>query len=161
MKDSVTLGDGEERVLARPATRLGARALNGVLGMILLYVFRLPAFVALLVPIAYEIWLIKAYGQTLGKRIVGVKVIRIDSGALLSWDQSIQRFLVPNAPGLAVLALQWLLLLAGALGLSLVVGVFGVLYAPVLGVFIYATVIGNDRRQGWHDRRVSSIVVTV
>ena len=31
----------------------------------------------------------------------------------------------------------------------------------ILGVFIYATVIGNDRRQGRHDRRVSSIVVTV
>ena len=135
--------------------------MDGIIALILLYVVALPAFIALLVLIAYEVWLMKAYGQTLGKRIVGIKVIRIDNGELLSWDQSIQRFLVPNAPGLAALALQWLLLLAGALGLSLAVGVLGSLYAPVIAIFIYATVLGDDRRQGWHDKRVSSVVVTV
>ena len=160
MGKSVVLDNGEEHILARPARRLGARALDGILSLILLYVFRLPAFLALVVLIAYEVWLLQAYGQTLGKRLVGIKVIRIDNGGLLSWDQSIQRFLVPNIPGLGALALQWLFLLVGALGFSLVVGVLGGLYAPVIAIFIYATLLSDERCQGWHDKRVSSVVVT-
>ncbi len=161
MEKSVVLDNGEECTLARPAQRLGARALDGVLALILLYVFRLPAFFVLVVLIAYEVWLLQSYGQTLGKRIVGIKVIRFDNGGLLSWSQSVQRFVVPNAPGLAGLALQWLLIGVGALVLSLIVGLISALYAPVIALLIYVTVLGDERRQGWHDKRVSSVVVTV
>ena len=161
MEKSVVLDNGEECTLARLAQRLGARALDGVLALILLYVFRLPAFFVLVVLIAYEVWLLQSYGQTLGKRIVGIKVIRFDNGGLLSWSQSVQRFVVPNAPGLAGLALQWLLIGVGALVLSLIVGLISALYAPVIALLIYVTVLGDERRQGWHDKRVSSVVVTV
>ncbi len=161
MDKSVVLGNGEEHTLARPIKRLGARSLDSVLALILLYVFRLPPLFALVVLIAYELWLLQAYGQTLGKRIVGLKVIRLDNGGLLSWNQSIQRFLVPNAPSLAGLGLQLLLLGVGALDLSIVVGVLVILYAPVLAIFVYATVLGDERQQGWHDKRASSVVVTV
>ncbi|HEV8624809.1 MAG TPA: RDD family protein [Acidimicrobiia bacterium] len=64
-------------------------------------------FIGLVLPFAYEVSLVAVWGQTLGKRFVGIRVVGPD-GRPPGWGRSLRRWLVPFALGM-VPFIGWLL----------------------------------------------------
>ena len=152
------MGNGEQRRLAGMGSRLAARILDaviaGVISLVVLIVvfgglsaanssetgflvgFLSTLLVIMLVWLLYEPVLIAVYGQTLGKKIVGVKVIRADNGEIPGYGKSISRWLVPSV----------------------------VNFIPVIGsiisLVVYLSPVFSDTRQGWHDKAAATVVVT-
>ena len=123
--------------LAGIGQRIGARLLDwalwSVLGLIgLMYT---SSFVALwfIAAVLYEPWMTAVCGQTLGKKALGIEVIRADNGLAPGWGKSLGRWVIPTA--------------ASAL-------LFG-----VGGLLVYISAAWDDRRQGWHDMAVKTFVV--
>ena len=144
----------ERGQLASIGQRIGARLLDGlIIGLPLtILVFAssdfsedretisTPVWVQLLaaaVSALYEIVLIRQRGQTVGKRVLGIKVVRVTDGALPDWTASIVRYVLPVVPVLVP-----------------VPGVF------LLSIVVYLVAIVHPLRQGWHDRAAGTIVVT-
>lgn len=135
--------------LASLGTRVGARLIDGVLlitaGFVLTVIFGevhwgepfdVPGWVRaanLLLSLGYEILLIALTGQTLGKRLVGIRVVDAGSGAPPDLGQAARRA-VPNL-----------------LGLLPVIG--------SLSPLLYLRALWDPRRQGYHDAFASTIVV--
>ena len=84
----------------------------------------------------YEIVLIRQRGQTVGKRALHIKVVRVTDGQPPDWTASIMRYLLPLLPALVPLP-----------------GVF--LLSPV----VYLVAIFDPLRRGWHDRAAGTIVI--
>ena len=84
----------------------------------------------------YEVVLIRTSGQTVGKRALRIRVVRITDGRPPDWTASIMRYLLPILPALVPLP-----------------GLF--LLSPV----VYLVAIFHPLRQGWHDRAAGTIVV--
>ncbi len=141
--------------------RLLARIIDGILLFVVLMLFAVPMgvfsalssnsdsaaiggagiaanlgfnFVALLVGAAYEIGMIGARGATIGKQVVGVKVINIETGAV---------------PGFGPAALRWLIPAIG----SFFCGIGALL------VYISPFFDNSGRQQGWHDKVAKTQVV--
>ena len=86
----------------------------------------------------YEIWMIAARGQTLGKMGTRIKVIRADNGELPGWSNSFNRWILPG--------------FFGAVGA----------FIPVVGLvslLIYLSLLWGKNRQGWHDMVAKTLVV--
>lgn len=150
----ITLGNGEQMKLAGMGRRLWARIIDwmlmAVVGLIVLLVVfsslsdnEMGLLVALLVItlvflavlLLYEVSMIAALGQTLGKKWAGVKVIRADNGAVPGWGKSFVRWLIPS-----------------------VVSVI-----PIIGnaatLVVYLSPVFYPTRQGWHDMAATTAVV--
>jgi uncharacterized RDD family membrane protein YckC len=84
----------------------------------------------------YEVVLIRQRGQTVGKRALGIEVVRETDGKHPDWTASIMRYLLPVLPALIP-----------------VPGLF--LLSPV----IYLVAIADPLRRGWHDRAAGTIVI--
>ncbi|HEV3402485.1 MAG TPA: RDD family protein [Acidimicrobiales bacterium] len=84
----------------------------------------------------YEVVLIRQRGQTVGKRALGIEVVRETDGQHPDWTASIMRYLLPVLPALVP-----------------VPGLF--LLSPV----IYLVAIADPLRRGWHDRAAGTIVI--
>lgn len=67
----------------------------------------LLTFVPLLVAVLYEVIMIRKFGATLGKMVVGVKVVRTDGGGI-SWGISIARYLMKMVSGM-ILAIGYIM----------------------------------------------------
>ena len=89
----------------------------------------------LLLSVVYEVVLVALTGQTIGKRLLGIRVVDATTFALPDLGQAGRRAL-PNVVGL----LPW-------------IGSF----APLL----YLRALYHPRRQGYHDAFASMVVVTV
>ena len=89
----------------------------------------------LIAAILYEVILIALKGQTVGKMALSIRVVRLDNGLVPGWRGSFIR-------GFPVAALCLL---------------------PVIGWIVallsYASVLGDDRRRGWHDKAAKTLVV--
>ena len=88
-----------------------------------------------LLAVSYEVVLTASTGQTLGKRVLGLRVADATTGAVPDLDQSLRRSvptLLQQVP--IISAVAWLL------------------YAPVLW---------SPRRQGYHDRFAGTVVLDV
>jgi uncharacterized RDD family membrane protein YckC len=59
-----------------------------------------PMFIWLAIGIAYYIVLEAQFGATLGKRIVGLKVVKLDGGGPIDWQASIVRNLLRLVDGI-------------------------------------------------------------
>ena len=134
MPDSATLGTGESVELASPGLRLGARVIDIVIGIL---IFVVVAFVEarvlpLLAGAAYEIVFVALKGQTPGKMLTSIKVVRADNGDLPGWGPAAGRWIIPTV------------------GYALFV---------IPGMLIHASLLWGDRRQGWHDKAVKTLVV--
>jgi uncharacterized RDD family membrane protein YckC len=88
----------------------------------------------LLIYVAYEIILIALLGQTVGKRMIGIRVVDLD-GAIPGWARATRRFLLPFAAGMVPY-----------IGLPL-----------GIAVFLRAAFIGD--RRGFHDLFAGTRVV--
>ncbi|MGM7777414.1 RDD family protein [Arthrobacter sp. KNU-44] len=85
----------------------------------------------------YEILMVTFWGRTVGKMIVGARIIRAEDGMKPNFGNAFLRWL---APGLGAL-----IPFLGQLGAALV------LLSP--------TFDSSGRRQGWHDRMAGTLVV--
>ena len=128
------LGTGETVELARAGQRLSARIIDIVIGVVLTVIV---SFIdALLLPIlvgaAYETCFVALRGQTPGKMALNIKVIRADNGTLPGWGPAAGRWVIP------------------AIGYTLLI---------LPGLLVHASLLWDDRRQGWHDKAVKTLVV--
>ena len=96
--------------------------------------------VALFVVVGYEVIQIAVWGQTVGKRIVRIKVVRDASGECSGWGKSFGRWAVPT------LAMVALALTSGWL-------------AVVRAVLCYVSPTWDRSRQGWHDMAAGTLVI--
>ncbi|MCE2511106.1 MAG: RDD family protein [Acidimicrobiia bacterium] len=129
------LETGETVELATRGKRLGARIIDIVIGIIISIVvgFIDPLLLPILAWAAYEIFFVALKGQTPGKMAVGTKVIRADNGNLPGWGPAAGRWIIP--------AIGYVLILPGLL--------------------VHASLLWDERRQGWHDKAVKTLVVNV
>ncbi len=159
------LASGQTVQLARPVERLGARTLDAVivtapagiwafirgrdalvvdegtnittLGALVLAAFGAFLLTAL-VDVIYEVVPTAVWGQTLGKRILRIRVVDVASGGVLGWRKSLGRWAVLILP-LAVPYVQ----IPGALFFLLCVLTIG--HEPFY--------------RGWHDKAAGTLVI--
>ncbi|MCY3948714.1 MAG: RDD family protein [Acidimicrobiaceae bacterium] len=109
-------------------------------------------FVALavltLVFVGYEIVQTALWGQTVGKRIVDIRVVNESTGRPPGWGRSLIRWAVPLVP-FALLAV--FLPLAGE--------VLTLLAAVVSVASCYLSITWDRKNQGWHDKAAGTFVV--
>lgn len=165
---SVGVGDLGTVQLAGPGTRLAARALDiGVVytlwlitrDVVGLYIVepRVSSaagrfFVALvvlpLVFVGYEVAQSALWGQTVGKRIVDIRVVNESTGRPPGWGRSLIRWVVPLVP-FAVLAVF----------LSLASEFLALLAAVASVAVCYLSITWDRKNQGWHDKAAGTFVV--
>ena len=129
-----SLETGETAELATPGLRLGARLIDIVIGIIIGIVvgFVDPLLLPILVGAAYETCFVALKGQTPGKMAVSIKVVRADNGTLPGWGPAAGRWVIPTV---------------------------GYLLLLLPGLLVHASLLWDDRRQGWHDKAVKTLVV--
>ena len=91
---------------------------------------------ALVLGALYEITLTATMGQTVGKRLLGIKVVHLSDGDVPGWGSATIRYLLPTAVG-ALPIVQFLALV------------------------VYLRALWDPMRQGFHDRAAGTIVVRV
>lgn len=157
-------GTGQQLELAGPGARLGARILDilivGVAVLVLIILGALALFgvdsgdsatdeaetaavvivlgvvaLAAVIGLLYEVVLIAVRGQTLGKMMTGIKVVRADNGLVPGWGKSIGRWIIPTVVAF-IPAVGWL-----------------------LSLLVYLSLLWDSARQGWHDKAAGTLVV--
>jgi uncharacterized RDD family membrane protein YckC len=144
----------ETDLLATIGSRIGARLLDGlIIGLpltVLMFVVSdvsedrktidtplWAPLLATLVAALYEVILIRKWGQTVGKRVLGIKVVRVTDGSLPDWTASVVRYLLPVVP------------------LLIPVPVLNV----ALSLVVYLVAVTHPLRRGWHDRAAGTLVI--
>ncbi len=146
------LGSGETVELARPIRRLGARILDSLIEGVL-YVALFIAFaggdvgdgsgigtlgftlIGLVVGISYEVPQIAVWGQTIGKRMTGIKVINAVHGGTPGGGKAIGRWAIPGLAGVIPIV-GWL-----------------------LSLLCYVSLTWDRVYQGWHDKTAGTLVI--
>ena len=85
----------------------------------------------------YEAGMVAWRGQTLGKMLLRIRIVRRTDGGRPSPGESAVRYAVPTV---------WLLLPLPVVG-------------QLMWMVVYLSSIPNARRQGWHDKAASTLVV--
>lgn len=99
------------------------------------------------VSIAYEIIPVALWGRTLGKRVVGSKVVNAQSGEVPEWGKAIARWAIPGLP----------VTIAGLPAFG-----FGILWIGWLWwILCYVSLTWDRVYQGWHDRAAGTLVIKV
>ena len=143
-------------LLASTGARVGARLIDFLIMMIFWAVLLIPTVItflaldiegslwalvwffglpALFVGLLYEVTMISARGQTLGKMATGIKVIRADTGRKPGTAKSLARWALP--------------------GLLLLIPLIGWL----ISFLCYLSLTWGSDRQGWHDKAAETLVV--
>lgn len=128
-------------------------------------VWALIAAGAILVAIPiYEIAMVAVRGQTLGKRVAGIKVVGLHGDDPPGWGRAIRRWFLPVAAYWS--AAIFLSLLSTILQLASVVpplgSVLGQVTQPLaagLWLVVRLSAAWNSDRRGWHDRLARTRVV--
>jgi uncharacterized RDD family membrane protein YckC len=94
----------------------------------------LPTLLLMLIWAAYEITLIAQRGQTVGKQVVGIKVLREADGAIPGWGPA---------------TLRWVIQLAG----------YVLCFLPLLVIWLSPAFDNSGRQQGWHDKVAKTLVI--
>lgn len=101
-----------------------------------LYFFIYIFISGILVMLFYELFLIALRGQTLGKMVTNIVVVKIKDGSYPGWKISCARWAVLYLP----------------------------LLFPLIGILLYLLVIASSffdsQRRGWHDKIAGTIVVS-
>jgi len=108
----------------------------------------LPIFVAIMVFAGYEIVAIACWGRTIGKTIVGTRVVAAVDRSIPGWHRATLRWAVVVGPGFITI---WLPRPIGV-WISLLLG-------NVWMIVVYIGVLNHPIRQGLHDRVAGTIVV--
>ena len=102
--------------------------------------------VTVVLPVLYEFLMTGWNGQTLGKMIVKVRVVRYLDGGRATWQQSAFRALVPAVPQFLALMLP-----PSAEVLRFVLA--------LLGAWVYVSALFDPVLRGIHDRAAGTIVL--
>lgn len=164
MTGRVTLGNGEVRNLASPGRRLVARIIDAVIILFVIVVLTIVGIAGLVigseadadgiamtamfagfgglalfsvVALLYEPTMIALKGQTLGKMAMNIMVARAEDGGVPGWGKALGRWLLP--------------------GLLTLIPVLG----SLLVLLVYLSLLWDDRRQGWHDKMGTTVVIDV
>ncbi len=143
------LESGETVELARPIRRLGARILDTivivVVGLVLFIVSGgvddsgtstvASVLLGLVIGIGYEVFQVAVWGQTIGKRMTGIKVINAAHGGIPGWGKATGRWAIP-----------------GLVALIPIVG-------PLLSLLSYVSLTWDRVYQGWHDKVAGTLVI--
>jgi len=113
----------------------GSSDANGNPGSIGIASFLSTLLLILVVALAYEVVLVAIRGATLGKQLVGIKVVRSADGAIPGWGPSLVRWVVPAAASF----------------------ICGLLELVVYSSFLFDS---TGRMQGWHDKAAGTLVVS-
>lgn len=163
-------GTGQQLELAGAGARLGARIIDVVIMVVVAFVLIVIGIMALfgfaddsatddeqtiglafliatwglvvLIGLLYEVVMIATRGQTLGKMMTSVKVVRADNGSVPGWGKSIVRWIIPTIVGV-ILAV-------------LIPGIGG-----LLSLLVYVSLLWDSARQGWHDKAAGTLVIKV
>ena len=118
--------------------------------------------VLLVIPV-YEIAMVAVRGQTLGKRLADIKVVRLDSNGPPGWGRAIGRWFLPVAAFYFGLVLSVVISVTVADSLSasdsLEVRVMPQLLAPALWLLVRLSATWDRNRRGWHDHLAGTRVV--
>ena len=141
---AVAVADPGRRLLARLIDYVIISGVSGVMWLLVLagtllsdtpsvgpIIFAVLFTVALAV--AYEVVLIARDGQTVGKRLMELRVVMTDTRATPSGMSSFLRFLIPNLASIV----------------------------PFGGAVTYASILWGRNGQGWHDMVAKTTVVNV
>ena len=147
----VTLGTGQQVELAEAGARLGAKVIDWALFWVVSLVVILPIAIAAgrsgfgivvllflmfgAMSLLYDPIMIAVKGQTVGKMLTNVRVVRSDNGQLPGWGKSIGRWAIP-----------------GVLAFIPIVGL-------ILAIVCLASLTWDNSRQGWHDKSAGTIVI--
>lgn len=180
----VQLNDGSEVTLASSGERLAARTLDffisvGFLWIGLWWSLRswdidntdelfgdaplspLLPILQLVLVVVYRILVTALWGQTLGKRVLSVRVVDSTTGRRIRWRQSAARTAIPLAGGFISLAGLYFWFVFGIVGGSTGTAAF-FFFAGIVGVSLcYLSITWHAQRQGWHDRAAKTLVVRV
>jgi len=149
------LGNGDVVELASPGARLGARILDVIVIVVVMFAvialglvsasggsdgmaaagFFASALAAVIIGLLYEVVQIALWGQTIGKRATNVKVVNAVHGGTPGWGKSIGRWAIPGLLNL-VPFVGWL-----------------------LSLVCYLSLLWDRVRQGWHDRAAGTLVI--
>ena len=182
-----------ELQLADPKRRAAARAIDAVVTIVLAFVAvmvlgvtaalvslsvdglgsdsdTINVWLALLLPLAlvpvvsYEARAVRRRGQTFGKGLAGIRVVRYEdldapSGdpRLCDLQQSILRWAIPHLAGVVVGVLAGVVSGPRFGGWAVLVGADAGLAAWML---VYASSLWDPNGRGWHDKAVGTVVVT-
>lgn len=155
-KGTRTLASVGQRALARIIDGLIAGAAGGIIGAILgviifaaaasgsetgsILTFGVSFVVILLIAIiglAYETLMLTFYGATLGKMVMKIKVVSVETGENPQLLNALLRFALP-----------------GVMGLIPIVGGFAALTCWLSPLFD-----SSGRQQGWHDKVAKTVVI--
>lgn len=95
-------------------------------------------WVGLFVLLIYEPLMVALWGATVGKRMMGIRVVRLADGTRPGIIRSVVRVAVPNLAGVATLGLGWL----------------------VVWIVLDLSLTFDRGSRGWHDRLSGTAVVT-
>lgn len=160
--DQLDDGDDETVHLATPGFRIGARIVDTILqlGPLVAWVVwalatfdlfssgspgpaRITLGLALIWFVGYEFVQVAAWGQTIGKRMTGIKVVRSVDGGGPGWGKALGRWAVLYSPFIVfclfALSYAW-------------IGLLGVLLCG-------ASFLWGRKKQGWHDIAAGTVVV--
>ena len=164
MTGRVELGNGEVRSLASPGKRLVARIIDIAIIMVVFVVLMIVGIAGVflgseadqdvaaaaalflgfgglalfsVIVLLYEPTLIALKGQTLGKMAMNIMVVRAEDGGLPGWGKALGRWVLPGL-------------------LSMIPAAGG-----LLALLVYISLLWDDRRQGWHDKMGTTVVIDV
>ncbi len=150
------LGSGETVELARPGARFGGRILDIIIASIINFVIVLvivagsvdsddtdlstggffgTMLIFLAIWLVYEVVQVAIWGQTLGKRMTGIKVIHATHGGVPGWGKALGRWAIPG--------LVFLIPFIGGL----------------VSMLCYLSLTWDRVYQGWHDKAAGTLVV--
>lgn len=175
-EDWIFLGTGQRLRLAKPLARLAARIIDLIIlvgiGLLISSGFQGFGNVDLSTPpttiwaetIAtalfsslYEIAFVAWKGQTLGKMVVGIRIVGLDGGGLPRLGESIRRWSLPALLSVPVYFIGADAPSSGAEAAIWAVAMVGI----VLVVLCHAWLMWDRYRRGWNDMIASTIVVKI
>ncbi|MDE0677935.1 MAG: RDD family protein [Acidimicrobiaceae bacterium] len=107
----------------------------------------------------YRIAATALWGQTLGKRVLSIRVVDGSTGQRLRWHQSLGRTAMTSVGGFVSLAGLSFWFVLSIVGASVGAAVFFLIAGVVCANLCYLSITWHAQRQGWHDRAAKTLVV--
>lgn len=130
------------------------------------FVYAIVGLITSLIPLAYYILMHGLKGQTIGKMIMGVKLMHVDETRGITMKQAVLRDIVPLSLLLCGHAISWVSMLFGSLSSGALI--FMIISGAMLAWsnFLWAlteiiTMLVNEKSRALHDLIAKTVVIRV